>query len=99
MICNTEVEISSGSSIENAWGDLTFTEAAPVVVAGHIGAESDATDKDGLTVRRARVRLAQTVAVDDSTVFRVAGRRWKPLSSKVSRNPQEYVVYNCQRLD
>ena len=96
---NTEVRIFSGSSTPNGWGDETFTEGAPVIVAGHIGNERDSNDRDGLIIRRCRIRLPQGTVTDGTTVFEVDGKRWKPLAGKTSRNPQNHLIFECQRLD
>lgn len=99
MICNSTVEIINGTPSDNGWGDTVVTEAAPIKISGHIGNEREVNDRDGLILRRCTIRIPSDIIVAKDTVFRVAGKRWKPLSFKVSRNPQNYAAYNCQRLD
>ena len=104
MIANMRIEVFSGTPAANAWGDTTFTEGAPVVVAGHFAAEqvgsgSREAVSDGASLVRCRVRLPSTVPVDSDTVFRIDGVRWKPVFHKRSRMLQRHTIYICQRME
>lgn len=103
MISNCTVEIISGTTSTNGWEDIVITEGVPTSVPGHIGQDvaltgRDVTDKDGLTSRRARVRLLSDVVVPADSVFRINGVRWRPVASKRARSPQLHTIYECQQI-
>lgn len=105
MISNCTVEIIAGTPGANGFGDTVITEAAPVVVSGHIGGlggiygETQNIGKDGLASSRCRIRIAGSIDVSQDSVFRVKGIRWKPIARRVSRAPQNHATYTCERME
>lgn len=98
------VEIIPAVATQDGWGDTVLTDQAPVEVAGRIGPDMasqgrSATTSDGVTARRARVRLPYGTDVPADATLRIEGVRWKVLNVHQSRSPQLYSVYECQRIE